>query len=54
MPLKGADFLACFYIPEFDSVVPTTAYQSLAVGAETDASDRVIMPLEGSDFLACL
>jgi hypothetical protein len=54
MPLEGADFFACFYIPELDSPVITTAHQSIAVGAETDASDRVIMPLEGSDFLACL
>ena len=54
MPLEGADFLACFYIPEFDSVVITTAHQSLAVGTKINAIDRVIMPLEGADFFACL
>ena len=54
MPFEGADFLACFYIPEFDSVVPTTAHQSLAVGTKINACDKVIMPLEGADFLTCL
>jgi hypothetical protein len=51
MPLEGADFFACFYIPEFDSVVTTTAHQSLAVGTKINAIDRAIMPLEGADFL---
>jgi hypothetical protein len=36
MPLEGADFLACFYIPEFDSVVSTATRQGLAVGDEAD------------------
>ncbi len=42
MPFEGADFLACFYIPEYDSPVITTAHQSLAVGTKINASDRVI------------
>ncbi len=37
MPLEGADFFACFYIPEFDGVVITTAYQSLAVGTKINS-----------------
>ncbi|GBL11909.1 hypothetical protein MSj_03418 [Microcystis aeruginosa Sj] len=45
MPLEGADFLACFYIPEFDSPVPTTAHQCLAVGTKINACDKFIMPL---------
>ncbi|GBL17172.1 hypothetical protein MTo_04502 [Microcystis aeruginosa NIES-1211] len=53
MPLEGADFFACLYIPEFDSFVITTAHQSLAVRTKINASDRAIMPLEGVDFFAC-
>ncbi len=54
MPLEGiggVDFFACFYIPEFDSFVITTAHQSLAVGTKINASDTM-MHLEGVDFLA--
>ncbi len=55
MPLEGegADYSARFYIPEFDSVIPTTAHQSLAVGTKINACDKLIMPLEGADFFAC-
>ncbi len=53
MPLEGADFLGFFYIPEFDSLVTTTAHQSLTVVTKINAIDRATMPLEGVEFLAC-
>ncbi len=45
--------LACFYIPEYDSPVITTAYQSLAVGTKINAIDSATMLLEGVEFFAC-
>src|SRR5262245_11605594 len=54
MPHAGRDFLACRYLPEFDRLVLTTRSHNLAVGAETDARDLVLMPRQGMTCLVSL
>ena len=53
MALEGADFLACFHIPEFDSVVITATDEGFAIRAEAHTPDPIIMAIEGADFLVC-
>ncbi len=51
MPSEGFNFLVGGGIPQFHRVVRTASGQQLAIGAETDSTNRVWMPSEGFNFL---
>jgi hypothetical protein len=50
MPSEGFEELA-FFVPQFDSLVPTRRSERLAVGTPSEARNPSAMPCEGFEFL---
>ncbi len=51
MPSERSRFLT-IKLPEFDGFVITSGGENFAIGAETDAIDRVAMSFECSEYLS--
>ena len=52
MPREGAQFLAICDVPQLDRLVKTGRGNRLAIRAEADTIDPILMPREGAQFLA--